>query len=70
MESKQKTLYMSRQLIEFNHIYKEFNDVYREAATKVGLSLSGLIFYTPFVRWGMDVCSAISVRCAVFQSRQ
>ena len=41
MESKQKTLYMSRQLIEFNHIYKEFNDVYREAATKVGLSLSG-----------------------------
>ena len=22
MESKQKTLYMSRQLIEFNHIYK------------------------------------------------
>ena len=41
MESKQKTLYMSRQLIELNHIYKEFNDVYREAATKVGLSLSG-----------------------------
>lgn len=41
MESKQKTLYMSRHLIEFNHIYKEFNDVYREAATKVGLSLSG-----------------------------
>ena len=41
MESKQKTLYMSRQLIEFNHIYKEFNDVYREAAAMVGLSLSG-----------------------------
>ena len=33
--------HMSRQLIEFNHIYKEFNDVYREAAMKVGLSLSG-----------------------------
>ena len=70
MESKQKTLYMSRQLIEFNHIYKEFNDVYREAATKVGLSLSGFDILYAICEMGMDVCSAISVRCAVFQSRQ
>ena len=33
--------HMSRQLMDFNHIYKEFNDIYREAAMKVGLSLSG-----------------------------
>lgn len=32
---------MSRQLIEFNHIFKEFNDIYREAAVKVKLSMSG-----------------------------
>lgn len=41
MKMKQKALHMSRQLTEFNHIYKEFNDIYREAALKVGLSLSG-----------------------------
>lgn len=41
MESGKKILHMSRQLIEFNHIYKEINDIYREAAVTVGLSLSG-----------------------------
>ena len=41
MRMEKTTPHMSRQLIEFNHIYKEFNDIYREAALKVGLSLSG-----------------------------
>lgn len=41
MESGKSMPHMSRQLIEFNHIYKELNDIYREAAVKVGLSLSG-----------------------------
>ena len=27
---------MSPQVIEFNHIYKEFNDIYREASGKQG----------------------------------
>lgn len=41
MKFGQSMPHMSGQLIEFNHIYKEFNDIYREAAMKVGLSLSG-----------------------------
>ena len=41
MKSEYKKPYMSPQVIEFNHIYKEFNDIYREASGKQGLSLSG-----------------------------
>lgn len=32
--------YMSEKLIAFNRIYKEYNDIYHEAATRLGLSNS------------------------------
>ena len=38
--------YMSTYLCEFNRIYKEFNDIYHEAALRLGLSNSAFdIFY-------------------------
>ena len=68
MESKQKTLYMSRQLIEFNHIYKEFNDVYREAAAKVGLSLSGFDILYAICEMG-DGCLQRDIKPDVLYSK-
>lgn len=47
MEQEDRTMpYMSTYLCEFNRIYKEFNDIYHEAALRLGLSNSAFdIFY-------------------------
>lgn len=47
MEQKKCTPYMSSSLREFNRLYKEYNDIYRDAARKLGLSDSAFdILYT------------------------
>ena len=43
------TVLISKYLKEYNHIYKEANDIYHEIARKLQLSDSALdIFYTIF----------------------
>lgn len=59
------TPYMSSNLREYNRIYKEVNDIYRDAASKFGLSNSVFdILYT-----GMAACKKMSAMLLLFQSR-
>ena len=49
-EIMDSTVLISKYLKEYNHIYKEANDIYHEIARKLQLSDSALdIFYTIFV---------------------
>lgn len=45
-QEKKSGIYMSSYLCEFNRIFKEFNDIYHEVASRLGLSNSAFdIFY-------------------------
>lgn len=64
MEKEQKPItYMSPYLCEFNRIYKEFNDIYHEAALKMGLSNSAFDIFYAIYELGdgclqRDICQA------------
>lgn len=59
------TPYMSSNLREYNRIYKEVNDIYRDAASKFGLSNSVFdILYTI-----CEVGKKMSAMLLLFQSR-
>lgn len=61
------TPYMSSNLREYNRIYKEVNDIYRDAASKFGLSNSA--FYIPSAKSGRAACKKMSAMLLLFQSR-
>lgn len=64
------TPYMSSNLREYNRIYKEVNDIYRDAASKFGLSNSVFdILYTICEVGGRAACKKMSAMLLLFQSR-
>lgn len=64
------TPYMSSNLREYNRIYKEVNDIYRETAARFGLLTAHLIFYIRSVKLAMDACSVMCAMLLLFQSRR
>lgn len=63
------TPYMSSNLREYNRIYKEVNDIYRDAASKFGLSNSVFDIYIPSAKSGRAACKKMSAMLLLFQSR-
>ena len=54
-QEKKSGIYMSSYLCEFNRIFKEFNDIYHEVASRLGLSNSAFdIFYAICLQ--RDIC--------------
>lgn len=64
------TPYMSSNLREYNRIYKEVNDIYRETATRFGLSNRHLIFYIQSVKLAMGACSVMCAMLLLFPNRR
>ena len=60
--------YMSKIQMEFNHLYKELDDLYHEAALNTSLSDSAFDILYGFFMLG-DGSSGISARPHAFQSR-
>ncbi len=64
MKKEDRTMpYMSTYLCEFNRIYKEFNDIYHEAALRLGLSNSAFDIFYAICELGdgclqRDICKA------------
>lgn len=69
-QEKKSGIYMSSYLCEFNRIFKEFNDIYHEVASRLGLSNSAFDIFMRFANWEMDVYSVIFVRQHIFRNRQ
>ena len=62
------TPYMSSNLREYNRIYKEVNDIYRDAASKFGLSNSVFDILYTICEVGA-ACKKMSAMLLLFQSR-
>lgn len=60
--------YMSSNLREYNRIYKEVNDIYREIAARFGLSNSA--FYIQSVKLAMGACSVMCAMLLLFPNRR
>lgn len=60
---------MSPALSMFNHIYKEFNEIYHEATLKMGLSDSAFDILYSIVDLAMVVPRVIFANIHAFQSR-
>lgn len=63
------TPYMSSNLREYNRIYKEVNDIYRDAASKFGLSNSVFDILYTICEVGRAACKKMSAMLLLFQSR-
>lgn len=63
------TPYMSSNLREYNRIYKEVNDIYRDAASNSGFPTAYLTFYIPSAKSGRAACKKMSAMLLLFQSR-
>ena len=65
------TPYMSSNLREYNRIYKEVNDIYRERLPPDSDFLTAhLIFYIRSVKLAMGACSVMCAMLLLFQSRR
>lgn len=64
------TPYMSSNLREYNRIYKEVNDIYRETATRFGFLTAHLIFYIQSVKLAMGACSVMCAMLLLFPNRR
>lgn len=60
---------MSPALSMFNHIYKEFNEIYHEATLKMGFQTAPLTFCILLLTWEMVVPRVIFANIHAFQSR-
>lgn len=63
------TPYMSSNLREYNRIYKEVNDIYRDAASKFGLSNSVFDILYTICEVGEGCLQKMSAMLLLFQSR-
>lgn len=61
--------YMSDKLVAFNHIYKEYNIIYHDAAMRLGLSNSEFDTLYASASWGMAVSKATSAAQPSSRSR-
>ena len=61
--------YMSDKLVAFNHIYKEYNIIYHDAAMRLGLSNSESTPCTQSASWGMAVSKVTSAAQPSSRSR-
>lgn len=62
--------HMSDVQIEYNHLYKEFDDIYHDAALNASLSDSAFVSYTAFSSLVTAACSVTSAGPPAFPNRR